>query len=711
MSIATDGFGTIVAGLETGGGGGSVIPDGGSVTGTYEGNLVCEGAVTLTGNLTVNGSMIVLGNFTNDGGYEVTIRGDLHAQGIYFDKADTSTPQQNFTVDGDLIFTYMEFRQCGGVAAQLRVGGDLIGSAGFAGTPLYGNGVTSGTNGLNIVVYGDMTVAYIDLNGAEGTTSNGGTGGTVYVYGSLTTESYLTAAGGNATDFDAGNGGDLYVRGDANCGYNSIDMHGGDATNGNAGNGGEVDIAGNMQVNELELYGGDCTSDNENHRSGSGGTVEVDGDLNTNDFLSVRGGNRFGNLLAGSGQEPPNGGTVTVYGDFNIDGDFSGDGGDVNTSGFAPHNAGNGANVYIYGSLNCSDDFRAYGGYADQGNGGSGGSVRVEGVCYVDDELEFYGGTAQNGNGGQGGNINIYGAAFLGYVSISGGYATNGNGGSGGYFDCRGPVSLTDTFYANGGECNSANEAFFAGNGGSFYCDGLTAQGNDLDLQGGDRYGATTVSATGNSSASGGSFSSDGDATVGDIDLRGGSIYTDYPNAPGGNGGTIYAYGFLHADYLSLQGGRAVGNAGGQGGTIYAYGFSTLEYLTTTGGNADDSVLGGDAGVNGAAGSAYFYRGVTARELLMVDGSGPGGAPGNNVFLGLGGGCHFNTVNMTDRPECWIYTVSDIPTTLRLLVMPTKQTLNNNAGVATGNISAILDTSLFMSGSGSTWYAVAGVAV
>ena len=98
MSIATDGFGTIIAGLETGGGGGSVIPNEGEVTGTYEGNLVCEGDVTVTGNLTVNGSMTVLGNFTNDGGYEVTIRGDLHAQGVYFDKADTSTPQQNFSL-------------------------------------------------------------------------------------------------------------------------------------------------------------------------------------------------------------------------------------------------------------------------------------------------------------------------------------------------------------------------------------------------------------------------------------------------------------------------------------------------------------------------------------------------------------------------------------------------------------------------------------
>ncbi len=43
MSIATDGFGTIISGLESGGGGGSVIPDGGTISGTYEGNLVCEG--------------------------------------------------------------------------------------------------------------------------------------------------------------------------------------------------------------------------------------------------------------------------------------------------------------------------------------------------------------------------------------------------------------------------------------------------------------------------------------------------------------------------------------------------------------------------------------------------------------------------------------------------------------------------------------------
>ncbi|NBR00150.1 MAG: hypothetical protein EBT97_06775, partial [Actinobacteria bacterium] len=141
MSISTDGFGTIIAGLETGGGGGSVIPADGEISGTYEGNLVCDGDVTVTGTLEVKGSLLVRGGFYNDGGYEVTIHGDLHAQGIYFDKDDTSTPQQNFSVEGDLIFTYMEFRQCGGSVAQLRVGGDLTGASGFAGSILHGEGV------------------------------------------------------------------------------------------------------------------------------------------------------------------------------------------------------------------------------------------------------------------------------------------------------------------------------------------------------------------------------------------------------------------------------------------------------------------------------------------------------------------------------------------------------------------------------------------
>lgn len=725
MSISTDGFGTIIAGLETGGGGGSVIPDGGNISGTYEGNLVCEGDVTLTGNLEVNGSMTVLGDFTNDGGYEVTIRGDLHAKAIYFDHADTSQVQSNFSVDGDLIFTYMEFRQSGGTAAQLRVGGDLVGAAGFSGTLLYGHGVdgslgVAGTPGLNILVYGDLVVTDVQVYGGSNAAGAAGNGGSITVYGDCQVTSNLDAYGGDATDGDAGSGGYVYVYGDMAIPDGTVSLHGGYGNNGNAGNAGTLEVEANFSGSEISAYGGGCTSDSENHRSGSGGNISVYGQVTYCNYMTVSGGDRNGTLSAGNSLDAPNAGEINVNGGI-VAGDIIANGGDVYTDNFAPHSAGNGGSIYVDGHVCVEDDFEFHGGYANQGNGGNGGNASVEGNAALEDDFEFYGGDADNGNGGNGGNANFRGSLTIDEVRMSGGTATNGNGGQGASLFVKGDLIVNEFYNGEGGNCTSTNEAHYAGSGGSIDVEGnFTYYGDDDDLylQGGNRYGSTTVSNTGAPQANGGSVEVGGNLVCReDIYLEGGGVFTDYPNAPGGNGGYMYVSGALYCadDTIYMDGGRSVGNSGGQGGYLQVLGHAGVYGVQASGGDSVESVLTGDAGQAGAGGTIEFRSGAVAGGLYQDDGTfGAGGsAASNDTNLYMNGHCNIGTIDMASRGNCYIrkYQWREAPVTLNVTSMLTKSTLNDQSGTATGSVSASLGTSLFMTGTGGTWYVIAGVAV
>lgn len=714
MSILTDGFGTIVAGLEAGGGGGTVIPDGGTVTGTYDGNVLCEGDVTVTGNLTVNGSMIVRGDFTNDGGWEVTIRGDLHAQGIYFDKADTSTPQQDFSVDGDLLFTYMEFRQCDGVSALLRVGGDIIGGAGGGGTSIFASG-EDGTPGLNVLVYGSVTVTTLDVNGGVGTAVSAGNGGNVTVYGDFVVWGNADLSGGDSNDADAGNGGTLDVYGDIVAGPATIYLYGGGATDGNAGNAGTIDCEGDLLVAEVAAYGGDCTSNNEVHRSGSGGNIYLVGSLVSEGFINVSGGDRFGTLLLGATGISPSAGTIDVKGSITAD-DIDLIGGDVETVNFAPHFAGDGGYLYVKGVLTIQDDLDVYGGSADVGTAGNGGNLYADSSVYVDDDFEFQGGTASNGNGGNGGFANVLGNLHFADGRLWGGNATNGNGGIGASLYVEGNLYCNQYISAEGGDSNSTNEVYVAGSAGSFNvkCD-FHYEGGDsaLYMVGGSRFGATTVAAnTGVAGATGGVITVGGDLIARNvIFLTGGSTTTDYPNVKGGNGGSVIVYGAFTGQNAMLYAGQGTGSDGGVGGTFECRGFTKFYDLSVAGGPSYDSVVGGDAAAAGSAGNVSFQSGGVGRYMLMSDG-GAGTAATADVRFLFNGLVTLHELDMADRPDSWIVAYNpSIPAMLKVNSLPTKQTLNNNVGVETANISAILDGGMFITGLASTWYAVAGVAV
>ncbi len=722
MSISTDGFGTILAGLEAGGGG-SIIPDEGEITGTYEGNLVCLGDVTVTGDLEVKGSMLVLGDFINEGGHEVTIRGDLHAQSILFDKAVTATPQQNFRVDGDLIFTYMEFRQCGELAAHLRVGGDLIGSTGGGGSILQGEGidgdaVLAGTPGLDIIVYGKLQVASVYVYGGENILGSAGSGGFITVYGDCNAVLALDLSGGNATNGAAGNGGHLSAYADVVIPDGTLSVRGGNGNNGTAANGGNVYVEGNFSGEELSAYGGDCDSDSELHRSGTGGNITVSGQVTYCGFMTVSGGDRFGTLAAGNTLDAPNAGEINVNGGISAD-DVNAVGGSVFTANFAPHNAGNGGDLEVVGFLLVSHDLQLEGGEATQGNGGNGGEVDVEGHASIGDDFYMNGGDANNGNGGNGGQADFRAGLDIDEVRMEGGDGTNGNGGDGASLFVKGNLTVNEFYNGYGGSCDSTDETHYAGSGGSITVEGnfhYEGDDDDLDLTGGDRFGATTVANVGGTPANGGSLSVSGNFTSKEpVLLSAGGVFTDYPYGPGGNAGNLYVDGSCYVDDdIYMNGGRAVGSTAGNGGQVQIGGHAGFILLECDGGQAAQSVLLGDAGTAGTAGTVTFRAGVSTGEISQLDGpfEAGGSAPAGDVNLYLAGNCTIGTIDMTARADTYIrqYVFFDNPVVLKVTSLPAKSTLNDALGAATGPVTASLN-GLFITGTGGTWYAIAGTIV
>lgn len=699
-----------------GGGGGTVIADGGTLSGTYTSDVLCVGNVSLAGNVTIKGKLIIENTLTNPDGYELTVLGDLFGRYFSLTRSDTSQVGGNISVDGDFWFYWIEFHQSGGTAATLRVGGDLIGSAGFIGSYINAYGLDD-TPGANLYVYGDLIAGYIDLDGGSSVAGNAGQGGTLVVWGDLTLTEDISFKGGDASGFNAGNGGYVEVYGDMNV--NEAYGYGGDATDGNAGNGGTLEVVGSMTSGGVQIYGGECTSDNEAFFSGQGGNIYIDGNLSVDSYMNLNGGDRKGNLSAPALNQPPNAGNLRVRGNVAFDGDFDAEGGSLYQTGASIGQAGRGGNIDVQGNACFDDDIDLGGGYAEYGDAGDGGSLDCWGSLQVEDDIDLNGGYALNGNGGGGGSLNVGGDATVDSASANGGYSANGgNGGNGGLVFIEGDYVAGSSLDLQGGGCGSTNEVHYASNGGSIFVDGNFVSDSSLYLRGGDRSGATTIAGA-NGPANAGSFSCDGNAVLDYIYGNGGNVSTNFPNAPGGNGAYISVSGSLKSR-IEIYGGNSVGANGGQGGTMYVRGGAVLFDLNANGGNSDDSVgVGGDAAVNGAASPILeFPAGLVSNQFSLLDGGGAGSAPMNNVDLYLGHFCTLGYFNATDRAEVRVRSATAdlqagygyLDCTLKVANLPSKQTLNNNDGTATGNVGPLPIGTLFIAG-GGVWHAVVGAAI
>jgi hypothetical protein len=186
------------------------------------------------------------------------------------------------------------------------------------------------------------------------------------------------------------------------------------------------------------------------------------------------------------------------------------------------------------------------------------------------------------------------------------------------------------------------------------------------------------------------------------LDLRPGfSPPAGNASTAGGNGGNGGAGGL---------GGATAGN----GGNFEAKGHAGFTSLECNGGQAAASVLGGDAGTAGTAGTVTFRAGVSTGEISQVDGpfDAGGSAPAGDVNLFLTGHCTIGTIVMSARAGTYIRRDQSFqnPVVLKVDALPAKSTLNDVAGTATGDVSGSLN-GLFITGTGGTWYSLAGTIV
>lgn len=662
MTIATDGFGTLFGTVYAGGGGGAtIIPDGGNLDGTYSGNVYCEGVVNVINPVLVKGTLYVVGDLIGEFGHAVEVEGDVFAHNWDMTPADPTVPQGNITVGGSFYYTNFFWPQCGNAPATFRVGGNVYGTAGGGGSPFVARGLdSSGASGATVIVYGSWYSGQVDLDGADsdGATIPATNGGIFEVYGDVSINDGLRANGGDGyPGYDGANGGSVYVYGNWTS-TGTIDLDGGYGNSSNGGPGGYIDINGYLSCGDVRLAGG-----SGDLSGGNGGTIYVNGSANVDDFWCSGGSGNAGN--------GGNGAYIDVDGDIVCD-EIEIYGGSGNGG-----NGGSGGSIYVLGNLTC-DEFYAYGESATGGNGGNGATVSVEGNLTCDQDFEFFGGSANNGSGGNGG-----------YVTVEGNFTS-------------------DYIAGNGGFCNSANENHYAGFGGQINCRNLNAANNTIELDGGDRVGPTTVSNLAGSSSNGGNIYVDGHLICDQINIKGGSVITDFANRVGGSGGQLFVSGDAILSILEAYGGAGNGNNGGDGGYISISGRLMCDYLNASGGDSNAS-LDAPAAINGAASTFVGADGgMFVEDLNCLDGAGAGSVPAFDSNVYLSGTCQFKIVNVVDRPDSKIRPRGPgIPVVFQATSMPAKATLNTwDAGDVTASLAADLATSIFTTSStgAGDWY-------
>jgi hypothetical protein len=87
---------------------GTIIPNNGSLTGSYTGDVIVTGNGYLTGNVTVNGDLFVENSLFSPSGYSLTVLGDCFITGGFnWNTTPSTTPVGSLTVNGDLISGYL----------------------------------------------------------------------------------------------------------------------------------------------------------------------------------------------------------------------------------------------------------------------------------------------------------------------------------------------------------------------------------------------------------------------------------------------------------------------------------------------------------------------------------------------------------------------------------------------------------------------------
>lgn len=381
----------------------TTIADGGTLSGTYNGNVLCAGSATVTGALTVNGNLYVASNVANQGGFAVTILGDMVVQGMVQFTPSAPCTQGPLLVGNDLRFQCLSMKVLPGESPIIVVGGDMV----TLGGNLEANG-QDGAPGMTIKVYGDAILNYVALYGGNDTeTLAAGRGGSLTCYGDLICYDGIDVYGGGSTySQGAGDGGEVGIYGDF-IGY--LNANGGSSSSdAPAGYGGEVWSQGTWVNYYATLNGGDCYSTRSQDYAGGGGDAYAD-EITGDSPIYMNGGYRGGTLAElNNTTDSPDGGSLQAGG-----------------SVYVSHLEMRGGSVDA-----------AFGGNANS-SGGSGGELTTKGDVIIYTALLTAGYTQGGQPGGNGGNVIIKGRMSVEYLAdISGGAGGSSNG-SAGLMTCK----------------------------------------------------------------------------------------------------------------------------------------------------------------------------------------------------------------------------------------------------------------------------------
>lgn len=660
----------------------TLIPDGGTLTGDYYGDVGLQGGASLTGNVRIYGNLFGAEDPTlrtlNTQRHRLLVTGDVTLPYHYLVSTTDVGANNSLEVSGSATLYVLDLSGLSSSpnAGSATIQGDLTTSQ-YINLSGYG-GVASG-NGGNLTVYGQINTKEISLYGGSASSAAGstaGNGGTLLAR-DVVCEGIFSADGGTSPAGAGTAGGNasssILVYGDFVCG-DRISCSGGrgDAAGGNSITGNGFQVGGDIICRSLYLDGGQSSSGS----GGTAGTVFVSGDILFN------GGGVSGVPLqlrasGGDGTTGGAGGSITCR---NMNGIILGvlaNGGLSSSSG----NGGNGGSISCSGDLSLNTDgnsIQLAGGNSVSGNGGSGGSIKARkiqltnasGIQNLISIVHLSGGSSQTGSGGNGGLISAIGEIFCVYQAIlSGGSNTAGGGGSAGTggtieygqkADILGGVSLvggnifnnsvgTPTAGSGGriraifqtglsttvvGEqtFNAANQSInvSAGTITRTLSSDVCNSGNGGTIVTGSLY-AFSISGTGssnNGTGSGGSgalITCRGNIFVsGSVTLTGGGAFT---NGGGGQGGSISCLNDVSlVGSFSASGGQ--GNSSGNGGSAGSISASGALYVsgsaTLSGGNA------GGTGNGGGGGAIIAVKGVTILGTTA--------ASGGNSVNGSGGG-------------------------------------------------------------------------
>lgn len=616
MSIVSQGFGTVFNDIDKTSP--NYISHGGTLSGTYVGNVYLEGNAFFTGDVYVYGSIYQIHklnmNFNVPGSYHALrsttpsrlfVTGDVDVQVFLmqaypnFERAVVVDVGRGFNAHVIMV------RTMNNLAPLVRVG-QQVKAWTFLGNPNSGNGTCLSASSLN--------ASMCDLSGSEGVHTGAGffagNGGDLSVQNAICAN--FISNGGNNVQNSGGTGGVLTVS--VSGFFNGIELNGGyGGYNGSGGDAGGI-YCNSLEVGSVWMNGGACgSSTNGSVVPGRGGYL--DSGTITFQYINADSGIRTGDLATATTVFPSP--RTLYFGPYSSGVYLSAVGSSCAIPGIA-FGAGNGAEINASVEFKCQE-INLSGGSVFKGKCGAGGRIVVRNINdntvstgrLISNNIHLNGGSIlPGGSSVEGANAgSIYcGDLTANIIELRGGSSHRYRAGNGGELSSSGRVSCI-SISTNGGDCLDPEVNQVPGYAGSILARSLNC--GSIVMSGGNLTGTVSGSGqwfTGISSSPNLNILEDlwCETLVG----RGGNTLCDVPTTSSGHGAFITVGGTIYCkDTIIISGGHALGMNGGVSGVLTC-GSLYAEYVEMNGGNSTGSPQGWGV-----------PQMLTVKNALMIHGS------------------------------------------------------------------------------------------